>query len=412
MSDHEANLALFFKGHSSIVLAFFGGVDSSYLLCAALKADCRVQPYYVKTCFQPQFENADARRLCRQLGVEMRVVEAGILSVDDVRANPANRCYFCKHALFSRILSAAAADGFSLIADGTNASDDASDRPGMRALRKLEVRSPLREAGLTKAEIRECSRQAGLFTWDKPAYACLATRIPAGTPLSAQALARAERAEDALRSISGCIVTADAMSCQREIAKKIIAGKGDYVLSLKENQPTLHEYAETCFKDALVRPQWYPEMTTCETVDKRHGRIEKRTYYPPSDLSGLENAADWSGLSVFGMVRSHVTMGEVESSEIRYAITSLKSVEHFAHAWRKHWGIENGLHYCLDVSFSEDHSRIRTDHAPENLAVVRHFALSALKQLPESKRASIKRKRKICAYDLDFLSSAIDLRLL
>ena len=212
-----------------------------------------------------------------------------------------------------------------------------------------------------------------------------------------------------LLDISGCIVTADAMSCQREIAKKIIAGKGDYVLSLKENQPTLHEYAETYFKDALAHPQWYPEMTTCEIVDKGHGRIEKRTYYLSSDLSGLENAADWSG---FGMVRSHVTMGEVESSEIRYAITSLNSVEHFAHAWRKHWGIENGLHYCLDVSFNEDHSRIRTDHAPENLAVVRHFALSALKQHPEPKRASIKRKRKICAYDLDSLSSAVDLILL
>ena len=184
------------------------------------------------------------------------------------------------------------------------------------------------------------------------------------------------------------------------------------MLSLKENQPTLHEYAETYFKDALEHPQWYPEMTSYETIDKGHGRIEKRTYYLSSDLSGLENAADWSGLSGFGMVRSQVTMGEVESSEIRYAITSLKSVEHFAHAWRKHWGIENGLHYCLDVSFNEDHSRIRTDHAPENLAVVRHFALSALKQLPEPKRASIKRKRKICAYDLNFLSSAVDLILL
>ena len=215
-----------------------------------------------------------------------------------------------------------------------------------------------------------------------------------------------------LLDISGCIVTADAMSCQREIAKKIIAGKGDYVLSLKENQPTLHEYAETYFKDALAHPQWYPEMTTCETVDKGHGRIEKRTYYLSSDLSGLENAADWSGLSGFGMVHSHVTVGENESSEIRYAITSLRNVEQFAHAWRKHWGIENGLHYCLDVSFNEDHSRIRTDHAPENLAVVRHFALSALKQLPEPKRASIKRKRKICAYDLNFLSSAVDLILL
>lgn len=106
------------------------------------------------------------------------------------------------------------------------------------------------------------------------------------------------------------------MSCQKEIAKKIIAGKGDYVLSLKENQLTLHEYAETYFKDALEHPQRYPEMTSYETVDKGHGRIEKRTYYLSLDLSGLENAADWSGLSGFGMVRSQVAVGEAMSSEI------------------------------------------------------------------------------------------------
>ena len=184
------------------------------------------------------------------------------------------------------------------------------------------------------------------------------------------------------------------------------------ISNLGTSHQLLHEYAETCFKDALEHPQWYPEMTSYETAHKGHGRIEKRMYCLSADLSGLENAADWSGLSGFGMVHSHVTVGENESSEIRYAITSLRNVEQFAHAWRKHWGIENGLHYCLDVSFNEDHSRIRTDHAPENLAIVRHFALSALKQLSSPKRASIKRKRKICAYDLDFLSSAVDLILL
>lgn len=215
-----------------------------------------------------------------------------------------------------------------------------------------------------------------------------------------------------LLDVSGCIVTADAMSCQREIAKKIKDGKGDYVLSLKGNQPTLYEYAEDYFKDALEHPQWYPEMISCETVDKGHGRIEKRTYCLSSDLSGLATASEWPGLAGIGMVCSQVMIGETESTEIRYAITSLTSVEIFADAMRKHWGIENGLHYCLDVSFHEDHSRIRTDHAPENLAVVRHFALSALKQLPEPKRASIKRKRKICAFDLDYLASAVDLILL
>ena len=215
-----------------------------------------------------------------------------------------------------------------------------------------------------------------------------------------------------LLDINGCIVTADAMSCQREITRKITEGKGDYVLGLKENQPTLYEYAETYFKGAKEDPTWYPEMTSCETVEKGHGRIEKRTYYLSPDLSGLENAKEWAGLAGIGMVLSHITTGETETTEIRYAITSLKRVDVFAHAMRKHWGIENGLHYCLDVSFNEDHSRIRKDHAPDNLAVVRHFALSALKQLPEPKRASIKRKRKICAYDLISLSAVVDLILL
>ena len=194
-------LNAFFKEHPRVALAFSGGVDSAFLLWAAANAGCDVRPYYVHTQFQPEFELEDAKRLCRELNVPLHIIQADVLAVEDVRRNPENRCYFCKRALFSRILSAAAADGFSLIADGTNASDDASDRPGMRALREMEVRSPLREAGLTKAEIRECSRWAGTFTWDKPAYACLATRIPAGTALDAETLAHVERAEDALRSM-------------------------------------------------------------------------------------------------------------------------------------------------------------------------------------------------------------------
>ena len=147
MNEHGQKLARFFEEQPAVALAFSGGVDSSYLLYAARRAGCRVQPYYVKTRFQPEFEFADAKRLCAELGAEMRVIHADILAVDEVRANPANRCYFCKRAIFSRILSAAQADGFSLVIDGTNASDDASDRPGMRALREMQVRSPLRECG-------------------------------------------------------------------------------------------------------------------------------------------------------------------------------------------------------------------------------------------------------------------------
>lgn len=139
-----------------------------------------------------------------------------------------------------------------------------------------------------------------------------------------------------LLDISGCIVTADAMSCQRDITKKIVDREGDYVLRLKENQPTLYEYAQTYFRDALENQKWYPEMTSCETIDKEHGRIEKRTYYLSSDLSGLDIAKDWSGLQGIGLVCLHVVVGETEPLELRYAITSLKSVEAFSCAIRTH----------------------------------------------------------------------------
>ena len=182
-------------------VAFSGGTDSAFLLWAAKKCGCDVRAYYVKTAFQPQFELEDARRLASELAVPMTVVEADILAVPEAAANGPQRCYHCKTALFSQLRQAAREDGYTVLLDGTNASDDAGDRPGMRALRELEVRSPLRECGLTKDEVRRRSREAGLFTWDKPAYACLATRIPTGTPIQQQTLSQVEAAEEALRRL-------------------------------------------------------------------------------------------------------------------------------------------------------------------------------------------------------------------
>ena len=191
----------FFHQCPQAALGFSGGVDSAYLLYAALENGAQVRPYFVKTAFQPQFELEDARRLCAQLGVELTVLELDILAVPRVGENPPDRCYFCKRALFGALRERALADGFSVLIDGTNASDDAGDRPGMRALRELEVRSPLRECGLTKDEVRRRSREAGLFTWDKPAYACLATRIPTGAPITKEDLEKVERAEGALHTL-------------------------------------------------------------------------------------------------------------------------------------------------------------------------------------------------------------------
>ncbi len=191
----------FFAEHPRAALAFSGGVDSAYLLYAALACGADVRPYFVDSAFQPRFELADARRLCGELGAELRVLPVDILAEPRVAANPPDRCYHCKRAIFSAVAAAAARDGYPLLLDGTNASDPEGDRPGMRALRELAVRSPLRECGLAKGEVRRRSREAGLFTWNKPAYACLATRVPAGEPITAEALARTERAESFLSSL-------------------------------------------------------------------------------------------------------------------------------------------------------------------------------------------------------------------
>lgn len=191
----------FFISHPKTAVAFSGGVDSAYLLYAAKKYAKKVRAYYVKSEFQPRFELEDAARLAKELGADMTVLELSVLSLPCVRENPAGRCYHCKRAIFSAITQAAKSDGFSVLLDGTNASDDALDRPGMRALKELCVCSPLRECGLTKSQIRKLSREAGLFTWDKPAYACLATRIPSGELITPEKLQITEEAEDYLFSL-------------------------------------------------------------------------------------------------------------------------------------------------------------------------------------------------------------------
>lgn len=188
----------FFSEHPRAAVAFSGGADSAYLLYAAKACGAEVRAYYVSSEFQPEFEERDARRLCRELDADLRVVPVELLSDPAVRPNPPQRCYLCKKRIFTALLAAAAADGFSLVLDGTNASDDPQGRPGMRALEELSVRSPLRECGLTKDEIRRLSKEAGLFTWDKPAYACLATRLPAGEEITLEKLLATQAAEDAL----------------------------------------------------------------------------------------------------------------------------------------------------------------------------------------------------------------------
>lgn len=195
------DLREYFTQTPEAAIAFSGGVDSAYLLHAALRYGARVRAYYVKSAFQPQFELDDAVKLAGQLRADMKVIEEDVLASEIVAANPPDRCYHCKKMIFGTIARAAEEDGFSVLLDGTNASDEEGDRPGMRALRELSVQSPLRMCGLTKKEIRRLSREAGLFTWDKPAYACLATRIPTGEGITAQKLSATETAENYLSGL-------------------------------------------------------------------------------------------------------------------------------------------------------------------------------------------------------------------
>jgi len=191
----------FFAQYPKAALAFSGGTDSAYLLYAAKRAGADVRAYYVKSAFQPRFELEDAKRLAAELKAKLRVLEVDILASQAVTANPDDRCYHCKRMIFQVIARAAQEDGYPVLLDGTNASDEEKDRPGMRALRELSVYSPLRECGLKKENIRSLSKEAGLFTWDKPAYACLATRIPTGEEITREKLETTEAAEDYLFSL-------------------------------------------------------------------------------------------------------------------------------------------------------------------------------------------------------------------
>lgn len=213
--------------------------------------------------------------------------------------------------------------------------------------------------------------------------------------------------------VGGCILTADAMSCQKTIVAEIIRKKAEYVIGLKGNQSGLLEYAELLYEGIRKDPGLY-DVKSIVTRNKGHGRQEVRSYYLSTELSGLHQLKEWKGLKAIGMVHSIVT--DIKTGEVteayRYYITSLTDIETFARAVREHWGIEASLHHVLDVSFQEDASKIRKDNAPDNMAVIRHFVIGALKYLPVRKNnVSARRKRKMCGRNPDLLLQALELIL-
>jgi pyridinium-3,5-biscarboxylic acid mononucleotide sulfurtransferase len=188
------------RGLDGAVVAFSGGVDSTFLLAAAREAlGERLLAVTGRSPSVPRRELADAERFADDLGVRHRLVDTDEFSDPAFRANPPDRCYHCKSALFRTLTDIARDEGLAVVLEGSNADDRSDYRPGSRASAELGVLAPMVEVGLTKADIRALSRQMGLPTWSKPAMACLASRVPYGQELTAETMARIEAAEEVLR---------------------------------------------------------------------------------------------------------------------------------------------------------------------------------------------------------------------
>ncbi len=207
--------------------------------------------------------------------------------------------------------------------------------------------------------------------------------------------------------LSGCIVTIDAMGCQKKIAKTIIKKGADYLFSLKGNHSELHDDVKVFFEGCLKDKFKDVPYDFHETVDGNHGRIETRKFWTVSDINWLYGKRLWDGLKTIGMVESERQTGGETSKERRFFISSLDSdAKAFGKAVRNHWGIENSLHWTLDIAFREDESRIRKDNAPENFAVLRHIALNLLKA-EKSFKGSIKTKRLMAGWETSYLEKVI-----
>lgn len=212
--------------------------------------------------------------------------------------------------------------------------------------------------------------------------------------------------------INGCIITIDAMGTQKDIAEDIIEGGADYVLSLKENQKTLYEDVELFFKEEILtqsKEKLEKESKYYKTLDNSHGRFEKRKYFICNDMDWLSQKDDWKGLNGIGLCISHRTEGEKTSISYNYAIYSIKdcSAEQFASYKRDHWGIENSLHWVLDIAFREDESRARKDNSAENLNIIRHMAVNLLRQ-EKTKKIGIESKRMLCGWDEKYLLKVLN----
>lgn len=215
-----------------------------------------------------------------------------------------------------------------------------------------------------------------------------------------------------LRSLelAGCIVTLDAMGCQKQIAREIIDADADYVLALKGNQGTAHEEIRSFLEDAIARKD--PSLAYWESVEKGHGRIETRRYWQSDRIAWFGDKAAWDSLRSVGVVEATRDIDGKISTERRYYLSSLTlAAQRFGHAIRSHWGVENQLHWVLDVVFNEDQSRARAKHAGENLATLRRWSLNLLKADKLLAKRSLKGRRKNAGWDNSYLLHLLGIKL-
>ncbi|MDE5755338.1 MAG: ISAs1 family transposase [Oscillospiraceae bacterium] len=209
-----------------------------------------------------------------------------------------------------------------------------------------------------------------------------------------------------LFEVENCIITSDAMNCQKNTIKKIREKNCDYVICLKGNQETLHDDVRLYFETAFANPGLCSFIKTKPKTEKAHGKIETRQYFLSDEIHDFIDTDEWQGIAAIGMVKSRRITNGVESEEYRYFITLLTNPDKFSQAVRMHWEIENHLHWCLDMNFNEDRCRMHVDNSGENLAVIRHISVNLYKSFT-SVKLSMKAKRFRCAFDDNFLCSVI-----
>ncbi len=264
-NEKYSELKKYLQGLGKVVLAFSGGVDSTFLLKAAKEAlGDKVKAVTILSPYIPKWEIAEAEELVKELGVQHEIIKAPI--IDSIKFNPEDRCYLCKTAVFNMILDVAKKQGYDCVIDGTNFDDISDYRPGLKALRELDVKSPLLECKLTKAEIRAFSKELGLNTWDKPPYACLLTRIPYGNELREEDFEKIENAEKYMMSIG---FRAIRVRCHGDLARIEVARSDRSKLFDEDLLDNIAKNIKECgFKYVSLDLQGYRVGSFNETINK------------------------------------------------------------------------------------------------------------------------------------------------